>query len=192
VWFVNAGDTLAFDEAYAYVESCTSSEGFVWGFGPARVVERDGQLRGIPGQAAYTVSNHAYGRTPICHQAAVCQVAALLDVGGFDEAHYSIAADYRALLLLGRRHLPVQWAQPVVNYAAGGISDRHLLRSHWQQHRARIETLDHGFTDSARSLARFGRMSARICAGRSIDLAARIGIADPNWRRLRSHAGVRE
>ncbi len=184
-WFINAGDTLATDDAYAYIDSATGRDDFVWGFGPVRVIEKSGELREIPTQSPYSLSNHAFGRTPICHQAAVCTVQAMLAGGGFDE-HYSIAADYRAFLLLGQRCPPTQWDRAVVNYQAGGLSDRHLLRSHLQQQRARARYFNHDFADRVHSLSHLGRMTIRISAGRTVDLAARAGLVDSNWRRSRA------
>ncbi|MFA7324160.1 MAG: hypothetical protein WC005_07370 [Candidatus Nanopelagicales bacterium] len=184
VWFINAGDTLAFDEAYAYVDQLTSSDEFTWGFGPVKVVEKSGILRTIPAQATYTQLHHAYGQTPICHQAVVACVDALRLAGGFDD-RYPIAADYRSLLLLGRIAAPVQWELPTVEYRAGGLSDRHLLRSHWQQHRIRIEVFNGGMKARARSWARLAGMTARITTGRGIDAIARAGLVDRDWRRPR-------
>ncbi|MDO8732890.1 MAG: hypothetical protein Q7L55_10040 [Actinomycetota bacterium] len=184
VWFLNAGDVFASPEAYAYVDERSSADNFTWGFGPVRVMEINGRLRHIPKQAPYSRRNYAYGRTPICHQAAVCRVRDLRAVGGFDE-RYSIRADYRALLLLSQISEPVHWDMPTVEYHAGGISDRFLLRGHWQEHRVRREILGRGPVESARSLGYVSKMALRITTGRSIDALARRGIVDTDWRSRR-------
>lgn len=188
VWFLNAGDALIHDDDYAYVDAATAGDDFTWGFGPARVIERDGSVREVQAQAPYTPHNHAYGLTPICHQATVVRAQLLLQLGGFDFAHYPLAADYRTLLQLARIAPPVQWDRPVVDYRAGGLSDRWLLRAHWQQHRARCEQLDTSPAGTARSLVRVTHMTARITTGRAIERLARTGIVPADWRRRRASA----
>lgn len=184
VWFLNAGDVFATPDAYDYVDDRSSAADFIWGFGPVRVLETNGQLRHVPRQEPFTQRNHAYGRTPICHQAAVCRVQDLRGVGGFDK-RYPIVADYRAFLMLAKISAPVQWELPTIEYRAGGLSDRFLLRGHWQQHRARREILGGGPAQSLHSLGYLAKMTARITTGRGIDLLARHGIGDPDWRSQR-------
>ncbi len=184
VWFLNSGDVFAEPDAYAYVDDLTCGPDFTWGFGPVRVMEPNGQLRHIPRQACYTPRNHAYGRTPICHQASVCRVRDLRAIGGFDE-HYPIVADYRAFLLLAQISAPVQWTKATVEYRAGGISDHLLLRGHWQEHQARREILGGGPIESARSLGYVAKMAARITTGRAIDVLADRGLVASDWRSRR-------
>ncbi len=183
-WFLNSGDVFAEPDAYAYVDEQTRGNDFTWGFGPVRVMETNGQLRHIPRQAAYSRRNHAYGRTPICHQASVVRVRDLGAIGGFDE-RYPIVADYRAFLLLAQINAPVQWTMPTVEYRAGGISDRLLLRGHWQEHQARREILGGGPIESVRSLGYVAKMSTRITTGRGIDLLAHRGLVASDWRSRR-------
>jgi hypothetical protein len=188
IWFLNAGDALIHDDDCAYVDAASSRDDFTWGFGPARVIERDGQVREVQAQAPYSPHNHAYGLTPICHQATVVRASTLQQLGGFDFAHYPLAADYRTLLQLARIAAPVQWDRPVVDYRAGGLSDRWLLRAHWQQHLARCEQLDTTPTGTARSLVRVAHMTARITTGRAIERLARTGLVPADWRRRRAMA----
>lgn len=140
VWFVNAGDALHGKRAVSQAMQLTRQPNFAWGFGPHRVVEDDGKLRRIVRGSPYSLANHAYGRTPICHQAVVARVACLNQVGRFD-TRYPIAADFRALLMLGERWRPEQWEAALINYRAGGISDRNLSTTIKEQGRIRREIL---------------------------------------------------
>ena len=185
VWFLNAGDTLCDADAYAYADAVTCTDDFTWGYGPARVIETDGRLREIQIQAPYSVLNHAYGHTPICHQAAIVRVEALRAVGGFD-LHYPIVADYKSLLLLGQECEPISWTRALIDYRAGGISDRHLLRSHWQQHEIRLEVIDSGIGGRSRSAAYLAKMGIRITTGRAIDRLTKFRLVDRDWRATRS------
>ena len=185
VWFLNAGDTFTREDAYAFGEAITCGPEFTWGYGPARVIERDGRLREIQVQAPYSVRNHAYGRTPICHQATISRVDVLQSAGAFD-LRYPIVADYKALLLMGQSHQPLTWDLALIDYRAGGISDRHLLRSHRQQHAIRVEVLDSGFAGRTRSAIHLGWMAMRITTGRAIDRLSRLGLVDRTWRARRA------
>ena len=125
IWFVNAGDALVGNQAISAALSLTAAKGFKWGFGPHHVIEESGEFRRtVPGRP-FSIWNFAYGRTPICHQAVIARASALREVGGFD-LNFPIAADYRSLLLLGSKYTPMQWKQVLVQYRAGGISDRDL------------------------------------------------------------------
>ena len=140
VWFINAGDALVGDSALSTALEHTKAKDFRWGFGPHKVVETTGEPRRTVRGQPFNIRNFAYGRTPICHQAVVTRVSCLRDVGGFD-LRYPIAADYRSLLLLGEKWQPKQWDDVLVEYRAGGISDRHLGTTIHEQGRARREIL---------------------------------------------------
>lgn len=140
IWFVNAGDTLHGRDALERAINLTQDANFVWGFGPHRVCEVTGEFRRVEIGQEYSLTNHAYGITPICHQAVIARASILRQVGGFD-ARYPIAADYRSLLLLGKRWTPKQWSDVLVEYRAGGISDRDLNSTIREQGRIRREIL---------------------------------------------------
>ena len=140
VWFVNAGDTLRGSDALERAMDLTRDPEFTWGFGPHSVLETTGEFRRIETGQMYSLPNHAYGKTPICHQAVIVRVSCLRQVGGFDLG-YPIAADYRSLLLLGKQWQPKYWGDVLVEYRAGGISDRHLSATIREQGRVRREVL---------------------------------------------------
>lgn len=140
VWFINAGDTLRGSDALEKALDLTRDPDFTWGFGPHCVLETTGEFRRIETGQPYSLTNHAYGKTPICHQAVIARVSCLRQVGGFD-LRYPIAADYRSLLLLGKQWQPKQWGNVLVEYRAGGISDRHLSATIREQGRVRREVL---------------------------------------------------
>ena len=183
VWYLNAGDVLAMSTSVSIADQRTSAPDFVWGYGAVKVIEKTGKLRHIPQQAPYSALNHAYSRTPICHQACVVRVKAMLDVGAFD-SRYRIASDYRTLLLLSRLSAPVVWTEALVEYRAGGMSDRLLLRSQWEQFEIRRELFD---GQLPRSLAHLAKADARITVGRGIDLLARTGLIASDWRSYRAN-----
>ena len=141
VWFINAGDALLADDAISTALELTKASDFSWGFGPHQVIEATGEPRRTVRGEAFTIQNFAYGRVPICHQAVITRVSSLRDVGGFD-LRYPIAADYRSLLLLGQRWQPKQWGDVLVQYRAGGISDRHLSSTIHEQGNVRREILE--------------------------------------------------
>lgn len=140
VWFVNAGDTLRRSDALERAKVLTRDPEFTWGFGPHCVLETTGEFRRIETGRPYSLTNHAYGKTPICHQAVIARVSCLRQIGGFD-LRYPIAADYRSLLLLGKQWQPKHWDDVLVEYRAGGISDRHLSATIREQGRVRREVL---------------------------------------------------
>ena len=136
VWFINAGDILVGDEAISTAIRFTNATDFAWGFGPHQVIEVTGKPRRTVRGKPFSVHNLAYGLTPICHQAVIARISYLREVGCFNLA-YPIAADYQCLILLGLRWAPMQWDEVLVQYRAGGISDRNLQRTIWEQSEAR-------------------------------------------------------
>lgn len=140
VWFINAGDGLVGDSAISTALELTLHTDFTWGFGPHQIIESTGEPRRVIRGQSFTVRTFAYGRTPICHQAVIARAFCLRAVGGFD-MRYPIAADYQTLLLLGNRWKPRQWSDVLVEYRAGGISDRHLSATILEQGRVRREIL---------------------------------------------------
>ena len=141
VWFVNAGDALYGERAFSRATDLTQLSDFTWGFGPHRIIETSGELRRIESGRRYSLANHAYGRTPICHQAVIARVGCLHQVGAFD-LRYPIAADFQTLLLLGERWRPRQWTDTLVEYRAGGISDRDLSNTIQEQGLIRRKVLN--------------------------------------------------
>ena len=140
VWFINAGDGLVGDSAISTALELTLHTDFTWGFGPHQIIEATGEPRRVIRGQSFTVRTFAYGRTPICHQAVIARAFCLRAVGGFD-LRYPIAADYRSLLLLGEQWKPHQWSDVLVEYRAGGISDRRLSATILEQGRVRREIL---------------------------------------------------
>lgn len=164
VWFVNAGDTLLGDDAISTALKVTSRTNFAWGFGPHQIVETSGKPRRIVRGRPFSVNNFAYGQTPICHQAVISRISCLREVGCFNLA-YPIAADYRSLIQLGLRWAPMQWDEVLVQYQAGGISDRNLQRTIREQSEARRAILSpvgsHLVADHVYDLRRKVRYLAR-------------------------------
>lgn len=168
VWFINSGDALIGDDALVVAERLTHGIDFSWGFGPHQVIEASGEPRRVVRGQPFSLANFAYGRTPICHQAVIARVSCLRAVGGFDPV-YPIVADYKSLLLLGKRWTPMQWNDVLVQYRAGGLSDRNLSQTIQEQGRARREVLaPHGlsrFRDRAHDVRRQGKRLARAAIG---------------------------
>ncbi len=140
VWFVNAGDVLIGEGSISRAQRLTCDEGFTWGFGPHQIIEASGEVRRTVRTRPFTQDRFAYGRSPICHQAVISRVSCLRDVGGFD-LNYPIAADFKTLLLLGGTWQPAEWEDVLVQYRAGGISDRNLSQTILEQGQIRREVL---------------------------------------------------
>jgi glycosyltransferase involved in cell wall biosynthesis len=181
VWFMNAGDLFGTRDSIKNVEAAISDTEFNWAYGSFSVIEASGVLREIPHQSSYSIQNHAYGRTPICHQAVITRVRALRAVGDFD-VRFPIAADYRALLLLGQKSRPYIFEEVLAQYRAGGISDRTIYRNLIEQRRIRAEVLGTNATILSKSYIYDTKRILRLCAGTLMSLLVRKRIISPNWR----------
>lgn len=188
VWFINAGDLLLPDDAVATAERHTGHEGFTWGFGPHLVIEKDGAERRIVRGVAYSLANHAYGRTPICHQAVIARVGRLRDFGGFDLT-FPIAADYKLLLQIGTELRPSVWPEVLVAYRAGGISDRALRLTIREQRlvRHQIQLLRHenqvwDALHQVREASYNANRHLRHAVGSTFDVLANLGLFPDDWR----------
>ena len=181
VWFMNAGDLFGTRDSIKNVKAVLLDTEFNWAYGSFSVLEASGVLREIPHQSAYSIQNHAYGRTPICHQAVITRVRALRAVGGFD-VRYPIAADYRALLLLGQKSRPYIFEEVLAQYRAGGISDRTIYRNLIQQKRIRTEVLGTNTSTLLKSHIYDAKRILRLCAGTLMSLLVQKRIISPNWR----------
>lgn len=181
VWFVNAGDTLTDAKAIADVAEWSSARDFSWGFGPVRVVEKDGRFRKVPFQAPYSRVNVALGRTPICHQTVVARVSCLQAVGGFDTA-YHLAADYKQLLRLSGCWSPTVWPRPVAQYRAGGMSDRRITETMRQQRAIRRQEVDLSPQDWALANLIDSARGTRLMLGRFLDWGVDRGFVPFDWR----------
>jgi glycosyltransferase involved in cell wall biosynthesis len=181
VWFMNAGDLFGTRDSIKNVKAAISDTEFNWAYGSFSVIEACGVLREIPHQSSYSIQNHAYGRTPICHQAVITRVRALRAVGDFD-VRFPIAADYRALLLLGQKSRPYIFEEVLAQYRAGGVSDRTIYRNLIEQKRIRAEVLGTNATILSKSYIYDTKRILRLCAGTLMSLLVRKRIISPNWR----------
>jgi glycosyltransferase involved in cell wall biosynthesis len=181
VWFMNAGDLFGTRDSIKNVKTVFLDTEFNWAYGSFSIMEASGVLREIPHQSAYSIQNHAYGRTPICHQAVITRVRDLREVGEFD-VRFPIAADYRALLLLGQKSRPYIFEEVLAQYRAGGISDRTIYRNLIEQRRIRVEVLGTNPSILFKSYIYDTKRILRLCAGTLMSLLVRKRIISPNWR----------
>lgn len=140
VTFLNAGDVYAREDVLEHAVAHQHQHAWDWGHGSARVV--DDQARAVRPltRPAFNRWRHAFGRNDIIHQTVFVQTDRMRALGGFDLS-YSIAADFRCVLQLGRHSHPGLWPEVDVEFLAGGLSDRRPGRSLWDMHRARCEVL---------------------------------------------------
>lgn len=141
VWFVNAGDCLSSDSVVAYLRTQIDPQTFSWGYGPIRVCESDGSVRQISNVRDFTMRRLAYDIPMVCHQSVLARADLIREVGGFDTS-LLIAADLKVELRLAQKWEPKIWDRPIVDYRAGGISDRHLLYNIFEQGHVRRAELN--------------------------------------------------
>lgn len=182
VWFVNAGDYLLDSASLVSVLQWTSGSDFVWGYGPVEVVEVDGSTRRTPRQLPYSTTNHAVGKTPICHQTVVAKASALKEAGGFD-LRFPLAADFKLLCRLGRLAPPRTWPRAIVAYKAGGLSDRHVFRARREQLTIRREEVLLDRRAKREAILSDQLRLGRLVVGRGLDWCATRGLVRHDWRR---------
>jgi glycosyltransferase involved in cell wall biosynthesis len=125
VQFLNAGDTLAKDDALRMViDRLTRSRptwlvaGAVDHHGGARPAERVANLPHIWWR-------HALGRQPHCHQTCFFSRSLLQQLGGHDES-LGFVADFDVVMRFGLIAAPAELDVVVVDYEGGGVSEQRL------------------------------------------------------------------
>lgn len=163
-WFLNSGDTFSRPSSTALARGFMDCQP-TWGFGPVIVREEDGRIRKVTKMWPYTSRDHANQRLAVCHQAVVARVGEIRQAGGFD-VRLPIAADFKLLLRLGLTYPPRQWDVPLVDYRAGGLSDRRIHQTIREQTMVRrMECPATGLDAIAspiRSCVRHSRAQARL------------------------------
>lgn len=189
VWFLNAGDVLNGPQALEDVMRVAMHPDFSWGFGPVVIVEVSGRVRKVTSSAPFCRDKFASGRQAVCHQAVVARVGALRAAGGFDST-FRLASDFKAILSLSQLAVPRQWTTPWVNYMAGGLSDRRIFLTMFEQQRARREIGPNG-EQLARSFYLHDAVRlSRLIVQWPMDQAVIRGLLPTDWRsRLRSVVG---
>jgi hypothetical protein len=184
VWFMNAGDLFGSSESINEVLVVLRRDEPVWAYGSFAIIEEDGTLRGVPRQEPYSLLNHAYGQTPICHQAVITRVAELRHVGTFD-LRFKIAADWKALLSLSVLFDPAVINSTIARYRAGGISDRTILKNIREQRQIRRAVLGGSTKTLVRDNSYDLKRVLRFLAGRLLTLLVKAHLVQPDWRARR-------
>lgn len=186
VIFLNAGDAFLGSRASLQFSSVMEDPSVAWAYAGYRVVEIDGSPRETPKSHPYSLEDHAYGRIRVCHQATATRVKVLRQIGGFP-LRFPVSSDLFVALELGKRFPPVEIPEVLVEYRAGGFSERSLWRNVVEQRRIRRAVFGGGLgfllKDNVYDMRKFSRLSV----GRSIDRLASKGLVRADWRRYRSN-----
>lgn len=138
IMFLNAGDLLADGGALQRFLSTVSDKDASWGYGVASIVDAEGNaLRPSVGRIPYSRRRHRYGFAAICHQAVLMKKDLFEKLGGFQHDKYGLASDYAMLLRAAELSPPITWAELLVSYESGGVSETDVYRQLWRRHRAR-------------------------------------------------------
>lgn len=137
--FLNAGDAFANPTVLSRASASQSRDQWSWGFGLKRVVTDDGRALRPVRPVRYSLRRHALGRIEVSHQATFMRTSFFRELGGFED-RFPLAADTDLLLRAGRRATPMIWQTVEVLYAAGGVSQRYVLRSTYERHLVRVAT----------------------------------------------------
>lgn len=166
VVFLNAGDTLADSGSLQRYVDGVSPRGAKWGFGAARIVDRDGfPVRPPVGGKRYSQFGHRYGFAKVCHQAVIMEVDFLKELGGFEFQQYGFASDYALLIRAGMASRPNCWDSTEVNYEAGGISETDVYRQLWRRSRARRRVIHKSAISKSADFVWTILQTARVFAG---------------------------
>jgi GT2 family glycosyltransferase len=140
-YFLNAGDTLASDNALERVGAVLRERRPEWLYAEVQMSGPDGRpLTTRPWDYdAEQRTSFSRGRFP-CHQGTFVRRQALLDLGGFDTT-YRIVADYATFLELSKRSRPVHLDEVVAVFQPGGVSTVRWREAIEEFHRARREIL---------------------------------------------------
>ena len=141
IWYLNPADELINRNVLVELLFKTKDEKFSWGFAQAVKELNDKKEIYPPKPIRPTLENIASGRLSISHQAMLVKVAALKDVGGFDEK-YEIASDLKMQIQLARNFLPVTVFKPLVSIDPTGISHNKQMKTYIETFKVRFFTSD--------------------------------------------------
>lgn len=139
VLFLNAGDVLADEGVLLAIRPwCQSNEGR-WLYGNTELVDPTGQKRLAPRFDFFVEKRHCFRRGRFPQQPSTLYATAeLLAIGGFDLG-LTIAADYRAMLVLSNRQVPRFVNITITRFMLDGTSARNWRESLSQALEARRE-----------------------------------------------------
>ncbi len=129
IWYLNPGDVLInASEFLKLYEKLINSES-VWGFGQARKIINDNiEIFPIDVGLSFSAAEISMGKVSISHQAMICNVAAILEIGGFDEK-YQICADLKVQSLMTMKSQPVWILEPIVEIDISGVSHKRIFKT---------------------------------------------------------------
>ena len=139
IYFLNAGDALADNEALNRLLGALGRTQRSWGFARVRFFDSQGRAISEPAweYARQRQARFARGRFPP-HQGTVVKTDVLRGIGGFD-TRFRITADYHAALRLSLIGDPEIWPWTLADFTQGGASSAHWRQALREMHQARRE-----------------------------------------------------
>lgn len=137
IYYLNAGDTLTHIDTLQTVRKLLETKP-VWAYGLITIKDPDSGSEVISSDFDYRSEHRnffARGKFPP-HQATFVQTDTLRDIGGFN-THFTITADYAAMLKLSALADPLYIPQVIAEFLKGGVSDTDWLVASRQFHEAR-------------------------------------------------------
>ena len=139
IWYLNPGDILINPKGVLRLLRELINSDSVWAFGLARKII-NGNEEIFPREVNTLLPEHiAMGRNSISHQAMLCEVNSILELGGFDE-EYKIAADLKLQTLLAAKNYPVWLVEPIVEIDSNGVSHKQIFRTLFETTKVRWST----------------------------------------------------
>jgi glycosyltransferase involved in cell wall biosynthesis len=140
--FVNSGDEMLVGEDLVELLEALKSSGKKWLVGRCLLVDPESSRNFIkpPRWNAYHWWVQTFLNYEVCHPSVAMETALLRSLGGFD-TRLAIAADYKLLTAIGRKHVPFTTDSVISKFVRGGVSDIRFDDSLMECHRARLDVI---------------------------------------------------
>lgn len=186
VYFLNAGDTLAYPGVFSEIQSILRLQAPVWLYAEVQLSDSLGKVVETPKWDYQTEQRLLFSRGHFpCHQGTFTRRDTLIALGGFDTS-YEIVADYVAFLKLSKLAAPVHLPKTVAVFQPGGVSSDRWRAAIGEFHRARREVLAPTGVSAFRERLETAALLTKTAAYRGLWAPGRIG--HPLVSRLRRGA----
>lgn len=140
LWFMHAGDVFGSPDAVSTVVTSWLSEGWRWAYGAARLVQEDGEVRGVNAPLPFNLRRFSLGDVVLPHQATCFETEFFRELGAYDEA-FGVAADQLFMLRAALKSRPTTIAEFLCDFDSGGAGSRRSpFRHYYDSARARRRT----------------------------------------------------
>jgi|LakMenEpi03Aug12_release.lakeMendotaPanAssembly.Ray.scaffolds.fasta_scaffold27296_3 hypothetical protein len=145
LWFLNAGDELASNEAAGLVSKVTQQTKNNWIYGGHILGSSHGKLLGEnPAPLEIKRSNQLFARKYVSHQSTIFKNSFLRDLGGFDES-LMIAADWDLIARASFFDSGHRVDSTLVVFYMGGLSTKQRQKSNQELFQIRKKHLSHKY-----------------------------------------------